>query len=78
MSEKWMENIEKGKLVILYTIAIIAIVYGGVIGNLVSFVFGVVMLVWIILLRLKAWGTDKEGEEDVTEVDEENENKTDE
>lgn len=78
MSEKWMETIEKGKLVTLYTIAIIAIVYGGIVGNLVSFVFGVVMLVWIILLRLKAWGTDKEGEEDVTEVDEENENKTDE
>lgn len=77
MSEA-LKQFEKLKFVILYFIAIIAICYGAFAGNFISFVFGVLMLAWIVLLRLKAWRTDEVDEEDEMEVNEENESKKDE
>lgn len=71
------EVLKKFKFAILYLIAIIAIVYGGIVGNLISLALGVFMLAWIVLLRFKAGRTDEEAEGEM-EVNEENENQTDE
>jgi hypothetical protein len=65
------------RLMVFYLIALIAIVYAGVAGNLISFVLGIALFVLTAYVRYK-WGFEaNEEDEGYEEVKEEVESKTD-
>lgn len=76
MNEHIKQTLNKYKFQLLYLIAIIPIVYGGFAGNLIAFVLGVLMFVWVALLRVKYPDTEEEDEEDEMEVNDNNESTT--
>lgn len=69
---------EDNRLLGFYVFALLAIVYAGLAGNLVSFVLGIAIFIWTAVLRFKGGIEAEQDEEGDEEVKEEIESTTDE